>query len=71
MTGLLAWLLISVSMGIMEEPVDKLTALYHSSYELIGLSAGDTASLLLLSCLLGLGGSWLAVGRHLRDIEPS
>lgn len=69
--GLLAWLLISVSLGIMAEPVQQLAALYHSSYELIGLSGNDTASLLLISCALGLGGSWLAVGRHLSDIEPS
>ncbi len=69
--GLLAWLLISVSLGIMEEPVQKLAALYHSSYELIGLSGSDMASLVAISCMLGLGGSWLAVGRHLSEIEPS
>ena len=69
--GLLAWLLISVSLGVMAEPVQQLAALYHSSYELIGLNGSDTASLLLISCALGLGGSWLAVGRHLSDIEPS
>lgn len=69
--GLLAWLLISVSLGIMQEPVQKLASLYHSSYELIGLSGGDMAQLIGISCLLGLGGSWLAVGRHLSEIEPS
>ena len=69
--GLLAWLLISVSLGIMAEPVQKLATLYHSSYELIGLSNSDTASLIMISCMLGLGGSWLAVGRHLSDIEPT
>ena len=69
--GLLAWLLISVSLGIMAEPVQKLATLYHSSYELIGLSNSDTASLIMISCILGLGGSWLAVGRHLSDIEPT
>ena len=69
--GLLAWLLISVSLGIMQEPVQKLASLYHSSYELTGLSGGDMAQLIGISCLLGLGGSWLAVGRHLSEIEPS
>ena len=69
--GLLAWLLIAVSLGILAEPVQKLAALYHSSYELIGLSGGDIAILLIISCTLGYAGSWLAVGRHLRDIEPS
>jgi len=69
--GLLAWLLIAISLGIMAEPVQKLAALYHSSYELIGLSSSDIATLIIMSCILGLGGSWLAVGRHLSEIEPS
>lgn len=69
--GLLAWLLIAVSLGIMADPVQKLAALDHSSYELSGLSGSDTATLILVSCLLGLGGSWTAVGRHLSAIEPS
>jgi cell division transport system permease protein len=69
--GLIAWLLIAVSLGIMDEPVQKLAALYHSSYELSGLSSNDIATLIAISCMLGLGGSWLAVGRHLSAIEPS
>lgn len=69
--GLLAWLLIAVSLGIMEDPVQKLAALYYSSYELSGLSSSDIVILIVISCLLGLGGSWMAVGRHLSDIEPS
>ena len=69
--GLIAWLLIAVSLGIMDEPVQKLAALYHSSYELSGLNSNDIATLIAISCILGLGGSWLAVGRHLSEIEPS
>ena len=69
--GLLAWLLIAISLGIMADPVQKLAALYHSSYDLIGLSGSDISTLILMSCILGLGGSWIAVGRHLSDIEPS
>jgi cell division transport system permease protein len=69
--GLLAWILIAVSLGIMAEPVQKLATLYHSSYALTGLSNGNIAVLIMISCALGLGGSWLAVGRHLSEIEPS
>ena len=69
--GLLAWLLITVSLGIMTEPVQRLASLYHSNYELIGLGSRDTAVLIAVSCILGLFGSWLAVGRHLSEIEPS
>jgi len=69
--GLLAWLLIAISLGIMAEPVQTLATLYHSSYELSGLSHNNIAVLIMISCALGLGGSWLAVGRHLSEIEPS
>ncbi len=69
--GLLAWLLIAISLGIMAQPLERLATLYQSSYQISSLSAGDISMLILISCLLGLGGSWLAVGRHLSEIEPS
>ena len=68
--GLLAWLLITVSLGILEQPVQRLASLYHSSYALSGLSGSDILALIGISCALGLAGSWLAVGRHLSEIEP-
>ena len=69
--GLLAWLLTTLSLYMLAEPVEKLALLYHSDFELSGLSLGDTGNLILISCGLGLLGSWLAVGRHLDEIEPS
>jgi len=69
--GLLAWVLIAVSLGIMAEPVHKLATLYQSSYEISSFTAANITMLIAISAILGLGGSWLAVGRHLREIEPS
>ncbi|MDH5711991.1 MAG: permease-like cell division protein FtsX [Gammaproteobacteria bacterium] len=69
--GILAWLLTSLSLSLLAEPVEKLALLYHSDFQLSGLSAGDITNLLAASCGLGLLGSWLAVGRHLDEIEPS
>lgn len=69
--GLLAWLLTTLSLYMLAEPVEKLALLYHSDFELSGLSLGDASNLILISCGLGLLGSWLAVGRHLDEIEPS
>ncbi|MDH5610968.1 MAG: permease-like cell division protein FtsX [Gammaproteobacteria bacterium] len=69
--GLLAWLLTTASLYLLAEPVEKLTLLYHSDFQLNGLSFGDTMNLIMISCSLGLLGSWLAVGRHLDEIEPS
>jgi cell division transport system permease protein len=69
--GLLAWLLIEISLGIMAQPLERLATLYHSSYQISSLSAANISVLIVISCMLGLGGSWLAVGRHLSKIEPS
>ena len=69
--GLVAWLLVNLSLSILSDPVERLAGLYQSRFELSGLDIATTGILLGASILLGLAGSWLAVGRHLRDIEPT
>ena len=69
--GLLAWIITLLSLMMMEQPIHKLALLYHSDFRLSGLGAGNTLLLILFSCVLGLIGSWIAVSRHLKDIEPS
>lgn len=69
--GLMAWLLTAVSLNFLEGPVQKLAVLYHSNFQLSGLESGNILVLIGTSCGLGLLGSWLAVGRHLSEIEPS
>jgi cell division transport system permease protein len=58
-------------LSLITTPVQKLASLYNSNFELIGLSLDNSLTLILTSCLLSLGGSWLAVGRQLSKIEPS
>jgi cell division transport system permease protein len=69
--GVLAWITTQISLLLMEDPVHKLALLYHSDFRLSGLGAENTLLLILISCLLGLIGSWIAVSRHLKEIEPS
>ena len=69
--GLLAWFITLLSLMMMEQPIHKLALLYHSDFRLSGLSTTNTLVLILISCALGLIGSWIAVSRHLKDIEPS
>jgi len=68
--GLLAWLLVSLSLAILGGPIERLAGLYQGQFRLQGLDAASAGLLLLASIGLGLAGSWLAVGRHLRAIEP-
>ncbi len=69
--GILAWIITQLSLLMMENPIQKLALLYQSEFRLSGLGAGHTLMLILISCTLGLIGSWVAVSRHLKDIEPS
>lgn len=69
--GILAWLLIQASLALLSGPIGELSALYGSTYTLTGLPAKASALLLLLGGGLGWIGSRVAVGRHLRTIEPA
>ena len=68
--GLLALLLLSLGLWWLSAPVAQLTDLYQSVFRLRGLGWIESLQLVLLSGLLGLMGAWLAVARHLRQIEP-
>ena len=68
--GLLAWLMLEVSMLLLQGPVARLADLYGSRFFPITLNAGETLSLISIGAGLGLVGSWLSVRRHLRAIDP-
>ncbi len=69
--ALLAWLLVSAGFWLLAEPVAALAGLYQSDFTLQTLPLVTLGVLLACGTLLGLLGSWLAVGRHLSAIEPS
>ncbi|MDQ2076669.1 permease-like cell division protein FtsX [Marinimicrobium sp. ABcell2] len=68
--GLLALLLVGLGLWWLSGPVAHLADLYQSQFRLQGLGWTHSVQLVLLSGLLGLLGSWLAVARHLSAIEP-
>jgi cell division transport system permease protein len=68
--GLLAWLLVQMALLMLTEPAQALADLYLNRFEISGLGLVGTLSLLATAALLGLTGSWLAVTRHLNEIEP-
>ncbi len=70
LAGLLAWLLLIGGLAWLNSTVREVAALYQSGFELTGMPVGDGLTLLAGAMLLGLVGAWLAVGRHIRDIEP-
>ena len=69
--GLIACLLVAVAVALVAAPVGRLAGLYGSAYALQGLGFLGVLGLIAGGALLGWAGSWLAVARHLRDIEPT
>jgi cell division transport system permease protein len=69
--SLIAWLVVETGFWILSEPVSRLAGLYHSDFSLETLPFLLLGILLAGGTLLGLLGSWLAVGRHLNAIEPT
>jgi cell division transport system permease protein len=69
--GFIAWFLVALSLILLSGPIARLAQLYQSTFDLTSLDLGTVLVLLSGSALLGLIGSWLAVGHHLSAIEPS
>ena len=67
--SIIAWLLITISIQILSGPIKNLSALYLSSFNLVGLGVTNTFYLFSTGALLGLLGSWISVKRHLYAIE--
>jgi cell division transport system permease protein len=68
--GLLAGLLVSAALWFLAEPVARVAALYGSHFALVGPGLMGVLNLVILGGLLGLAGAWVAVARHLSQIEP-
>ncbi|TGN38881.1 permease-like cell division protein FtsX [Marinobacter confluentis] len=68
--GVVAWLLLQLSLWWLSGPVERLAGLYRSDFSLSGLTFDGIIALIIAAMLLGWLGAWVAVKRHLDDIEP-
>lgn len=68
--GIMAYLIITISLLLLNHQLNALSQLYASQFVLRPLSLGDSLTLLMFSMYLGWLGAWLSVARHLSQIEP-
>jgi cell division transport system permease protein len=68
--GLIAWLVVSVAVGLLADPVARIAGLYGSRFELAGLEPLGAMALVGGGIALGWLGSFIAATRQLRGIEP-
>ncbi|WNB74317.1 permease-like cell division protein FtsX [Methylomonas koyamae] len=69
-SGFLGWLIVTVMLLILESPVEKLSTLYNSSFELLFLSFSEFLLLLTISASLAVVGSWAVLHYQLRQLKP-
>ena len=69
--GITAWLLVTVSLQLLQGPARQLARLYAGDFDLTGLGFTDSLILIGSAIALGLCGAWLSVKRHLSAIEPA
>lgn len=67
--GLCATLCILLLTWWVSAPAERLIELYHAGFELQSFNAVEIIMCLTMSALIGSVGSWIAVSRHIRDIE--
>lgn len=67
--GFLSLLVVNIALLFLVEPVNKLSLLYGSDFNLGGIDLTTTLEVLIVSAGLGLVGAWLAVNRYLWESE--
>jgi len=69
--SILAWILLHLIVYLLNQPIQELSSSYQSDFYLSGPDFESTIFLLILGLSLGWLGAWLAVRKHLDDMEPN
>ncbi|MDX1518591.1 MAG: permease-like cell division protein FtsX [Gammaproteobacteria bacterium] len=69
--SLMAWLLVTACLQFLKGPINTLAGLYASQFQLVGIGPAEGGILVAIGTGLGFLGSWIAVQRHIREIEPT
>lgn len=68
--GLLAIVIVTLTVWVLSSPVQRIATLYGSAFTLQGLSPIHAAAVLAAGVAVGWLGSLIATNRHIRYIEP-
>jgi cell division transport system permease protein len=69
--SIIAWVLINLTLYMLNGPIQDLALSYQSTFYLSGFSFESTLMLIILGMSLGWFGAWLSVRKHLDAIEPT
>lgn len=69
-SGIMAWLLVTIMVVILKSPIERLSMLYNGSFEVSYLSFSDTVILLFIASFLSILGAWGVLGYQISQIKP-
>lgn len=69
-SGFLAWLIVTILMFILQQPVEQLSGLYGGLFSMRFLSFGEMLSLIAVSSMLGITGAWAVLSHQLKLTRP-
>jgi len=70
LSGVTAWLLVSIIMLVIQGPIETLSVLYDGTFNLSYFSFIDIVLLLSISSFLSIAGSWIVLHFQLQQIKP-
>jgi cell division transport system permease protein len=68
--GSVAWLMVTIVMLVLKQPIENLSKLYEGTYSVVFLSLLESLGVLFISSLLGVLGAWIVLHYQLRQIKP-
>lgn len=69
-SGVAAWFIVTVTMLVLKQPVEKLSGLYDGAFHILFLGFMETLVLLAISSVLGVAGAWMALHFQLQKLKP-
>ena len=70
LSGVTAWFIVTGIMMFLWNTVENLSLLYEGSFHLRFLGYAESLSLIMLSAVLGVTGSWVVIAYQLRRLRP-
>ncbi len=70
LSGIAAWLLVSLMIIVLQSPIERLSILYDGAFSVLYLNFTETILLLIMTSCLGILGAWTVLHYQLQQIKP-
>lgn len=70
LAGVLAWVMITIIMLVLRQPIERLSELYNGDFDILFLTIPETMLLMIVSSLLGILGAWGVLVYQLQQLKP-